>query len=137
MFPALSARRAWPAVRQESAVFAAPFAKYLAIDHATLSQLLRGKRALTARAIMRLGSRLGLDRATIDRYVAHEAYRGREAGLEAAASEVQQLVSDAANIVSDWYHHAILELTHLSTSRRIPAGSLGSWASPPMKSIWR
>jgi transcriptional regulator with XRE-family HTH domain len=36
-------------------------ANYLAIDHATISQMLRGKRPLTARAISRLGTRLGLD----------------------------------------------------------------------------
>ena len=89
------------------------FAKYLAIDHATLSQLLRGKRALTARAIMKLGTRLGLDRAAIEGYVTHEANWGREVSSEAALGEVQQLANDAANVISDWYHYAILELTRL------------------------
>jgi len=92
------------------------FAKYLAIDHATLSQLVRGKRALTARAIRKLrklGTRLGLDRATIDGYVAHEPRWGRAAAFDAALSEVQQLANDAASVISDWYHYAILELTRL------------------------
>jgi plasmid maintenance system antidote protein VapI len=36
------------------------FALHLGINHSTLSQLLRGKRPLTARAIEKLGQRLGL-----------------------------------------------------------------------------
>ena len=52
------------------------FAKYLAIDHATISQVV-GARPLTARTILRLGTRLGLERCAIDRYVAHEAFWGR------------------------------------------------------------
>jgi hypothetical protein len=39
------------------------FAKFLALDHATLSQLLRGKRRLTARTIVKLGTRLSLPRS--------------------------------------------------------------------------
>ena len=89
------------------------FAKYLAIDHATISQLLRGKRPLTARAILRLGTRLGLDRPAIDRYVAQEAYWRSGSTTEATLGEVQQLANDAANVIADWYHYAILELTRL------------------------
>jgi uncharacterized protein (TIGR02147 family) len=104
------------------------FAKYLAIDHATLSQLLRGKRALTARAIIRLGTRLGLDRATIDRYAAHAQSRGNDAGLESALSEIQLLANDAASVIAEWYHYAILELTrlqHFKTDSRWIAQVLG------------
>jgi uncharacterized protein (TIGR02147 family) len=89
------------------------FAKYLGIDHATISQLLRGKRPLTARAILRLGTRLGLDRAAIDRYVAQETYWRGQSTTEATLGEVQQLANDAASVVADWYHYAILELTRL------------------------
>ncbi len=89
------------------------FAKYLAVDHATISQLMRGKRALTARTILKLGTRLGLDRHAIDRYVAHEAFWGSGATSEATVTELQQLASDAATVISDWYHYAILELTRL------------------------
>ncbi len=89
------------------------FAKYLAIDHATISQLLRGKRPLTARAILRIGTRLGLDRAAIDRYVAQEAYWRSESTTETTLGEMQQLANDAASVIADWYHYAILELTRL------------------------
>jgi uncharacterized protein (TIGR02147 family) len=89
------------------------FAKYLGIDHATISQLLRGKRPLTSRTILKLGTRLGLDRAAIDGYVAHEAFWRNDSADESALSEIQQLANDAANVIADWYHYAILELTRL------------------------
>jgi uncharacterized protein (TIGR02147 family) len=89
------------------------FAKFLAVDHATLSQLLRGKRALTARSILKLGTRLGLDRPAIDRYATHQASLAEYAEDEAALHEVQQLASDTAAVIADWYHFAILELTRL------------------------
>jgi uncharacterized protein (TIGR02147 family) len=93
------------------------FAKYLGIDHATISQLLRGKRPLTPRTILKLGTRLGLDRAAIDGYVAHEAYWRNRAADEVAQGEIQQLANDAANVIADWYHYAILELTRLHNFR--------------------
>jgi plasmid maintenance system antidote protein VapI len=37
------------------------FARALEADHATLSQILRGRRALTRDTILQLGERLGLD----------------------------------------------------------------------------
>jgi hypothetical protein len=42
------------------------FARHLRVDHATLSQTMRGRRRLTPRAVGRLGARLGLSRAAID-----------------------------------------------------------------------
>src|SRR5947209_9956192 len=41
------------------------FARSLEIDHATLSQLLRGRRQVTRAAILRLGRRLGLEEADL------------------------------------------------------------------------
>jgi uncharacterized protein (TIGR02147 family) len=93
------------------------FAKYLGIDHATISQLLRGKRPLTPRMILKLGTRLGLDRSAIDGYVAHEAYWRSDSEEEVAQGEIQQLANDAANVIADWYHYAILELTRLHSFR--------------------
>jgi transcriptional regulator with XRE-family HTH domain len=41
------------------------FARFLRIDHSALSQILRGKRALTPNMIRRLAARLGLGQAEI------------------------------------------------------------------------
>jgi uncharacterized protein (TIGR02147 family) len=89
------------------------FAKYLGVDHASLSQLLRGKRALTGRTILKLGTRLGLDRHAVDGYVAREAIWARNSEDEPSLIEVRQLADDTSAVISDWYHYAILELTRL------------------------
>jgi uncharacterized protein (TIGR02147 family) len=89
------------------------FAKFLAIDHASLSQLLRGKRALTERTIVRLGIRLGLDREAALGYAAREAIWSGSCDDEPSLIEMQRLADDTSAVISLWYHYAILELTHL------------------------
>jgi uncharacterized protein (TIGR02147 family) len=94
------------------------FAKRLGVDHATLSQLLRGRRSMTAATIRRFGARLKLDEAAIGAWVAAERdARGGDAGGSKTLREVRQLTADAASLVSEWYHFAILELTHLDDFR--------------------
>jgi uncharacterized protein (TIGR02147 family) len=89
------------------------FAKYLTLDHATLSQLLRGRRRLTAKMIVKLGARLGLNKEKVESYCAHEANAGPSATPPANQREIQQLAHDTATLISKWYHYAILELTRL------------------------
>src|SRR3954468_2065908 len=66
------------------------FANFLGVDHATLSQILRGKRATTPATIKRLGVRIGLDAAELERYAAAErrppAARERRLAEDAAAA---------------------------------------------------
>ena len=45
------------------------FARYLALDHSTLSQLLRGRRRFTARTVERIGKRLALSPEVITQFV--------------------------------------------------------------------
>ncbi|MBI3406181.1 MAG: TIGR02147 family protein [Acidobacteria bacterium] len=91
------------------------FARQLGMDHSTLSQVLRRKRALTPEVIRKLGARLRLDRASVSSFVEHERQFG--AGPSSAQREVQQLTHDTVNLVSDWYHYAILELVRLKEFR--------------------
>jgi len=93
------------------------FAKSLAIDHATLSQLLRSKRRCTPDTIEKLGRRLGLHPKTLADYVAQEKHSGHLRESAAALGHVQQLAHDTANLISDWYHFAILELVRLPEFR--------------------
>lgn len=86
------------------------YARHLAIDHATLSQLLRGKRTLTARVIAELGQRLGLDAEAIARYQAVEA---AAAGDDTAGSELRLLAQQAAELIADPFHFALLELVRV------------------------
>lgn len=84
------------------------FANFLAIDHSTLSQLLRGRRAFTQATIQRLAARLGLD----------DAARAHCLPLPATPpSTAPQLTRETARLLADWHHHAILELTHLDAFR--------------------
>jgi uncharacterized protein (TIGR02147 family) len=89
------------------------FAKFLAVDHASLSQILRGKRALTARMILKLGTRLGLDQQAVDGYIAREATWGSNSDDQPGLVEMRQLADDTSAVISEWYHYAILELTRL------------------------
>jgi transcriptional regulator with XRE-family HTH domain len=90
------------------------FARQLGVDHATLSQLLRGRRALTAAAIDRLGTRLKLDEKRIEIYRVSARREGRR---YPSAGEARRLTQDAANVMADWCHFAILELVRLRSFR--------------------
>jgi uncharacterized protein len=79
------------------------FARALGTDHATLSQLLRGKRQMTAETVAQLGEKLGLSGEAIDAF-AHDA----RAAQGAASSPSVAL--DAARIVQDPLAHALLGL---------------------------
>lgn len=84
------------------------FALQLEIDHSTLSQILRGKRGLTRRMIERLGAKLELDAAEINSFAEHE-HASTEAGSR-TLRERRRAVMDAASLVSEPSHYAILEL---------------------------
>lgn len=90
------------------------FARYLGLDHATLSQLLRGRRPLTRSTIERLGARLRLDGAAI---AAHAASEERALASHGRIAEMQSLARDALRLISDWHHYAILELVRLGSFR--------------------
>jgi uncharacterized protein (TIGR02147 family) len=93
------------------------FAKGLGVDHATLSQLLRGRRTLTEAMIRRLARRLKLDDAAIQDHIA-AAQRAEGAPREPGSlREVRQLTADAASLMQQWQHFAILELTRLDSFR--------------------
>lgn len=91
------------------------FARQLAVDHSTLSQILRGVRPVTPHTVRSLGAPLGLSDAAIDDFIAHE--RLFAAARDAVTEEMQQLTRDAMHVVTDWRHYAILELTHLDDFR--------------------
>lgn len=79
------------------------FARALAIDHSSLSQILSGKRVLSKQATQSLCSKLS---------TTPEELRGF--GLierTGAEEEYFQLDVDSFSAISDWYHAAIMELT--------------------------
>lgn len=87
------------------------FAKFLEMDHSTLSQLLRGRRRLTERTVRRCGMRLGLDAESVAEFICAE--QCANPSDDAALGEVRRLASETASLVAEWQHYAILELTRL------------------------
>jgi len=86
------------------------FARALDVDHATLSQILRGKRALTRETILQLGQRLGLEAPRLEAFV-----RDAEAVRDGPPAYSPSL--DASAIVGDALHHQLLALTHAEEFR--------------------
>lgn len=86
------------------------FAKYLQIEPATLSQLLRGTRKTTPASIRKLGMRLGLDEASIGSWISRETARVEDSSR---LQRLEELTRETSAVVSEWHHYAILELTRL------------------------
>ena len=90
------------------------FANYLGVHHATLSQMLRGKRTITAEAIGKFGFKLGLAESEVAAWVERESSRSKG---DAVPQRLLELTRDTAEVVEDWRNFAILELTRLSDFR--------------------
>lgn len=87
------------------------YANWLGIDHATLSQLMRGKRSMTEAMLRRLGERIGLAPEEID------AYAARGEAATAGSAPVRALAEDAAQVFGHWHAFAIMELMRLRSFR--------------------
>lgn len=83
------------------------FARSLGTHPASLSHVMRGRRPLTGHAIRQMGARLGLSPDRIQDL--ERSNRDPEAKKDA----FQTLAQDLFEVVSDWYHDAILELTRV------------------------
>ncbi len=94
------------------------FAMDLGVDHASLSQWIRGRRTLTERTIRQIGPLLGLTDAQIASCVSHEALQ-RPTGPHADGDDgaARQIAADTAEVVAHDHHYAILELTRLAAFR--------------------
>jgi len=96
------------------------FARDLDISPSRLSDVLRGRYGLSRLSAEKIGQKLGFNKGEIVHFcdlVDSEharAQKNRVAArtrLESSVPAQQQLTMDAFQIVSDWYHFAILELT--------------------------
>lgn len=85
------------------------FARSLSVEPSALSQIINGKRPLTEKMKIRLGSALGLSMQELEKIPRD----GSEKRGKAIARSYQQITHDTFSVISDWYHYAILELTHM------------------------
>ena len=104
------------------------FARDMEINPPRLSEVLAGKKGLSRTAAIKIGTRLGFNK-TENQYFADlvDAQSARSLATRKIAqtklhharthAEARLLQLDAFQIVSDWYHFAILQLMQLSTFR--------------------
>lgn len=101
------------------------FARHLKIHPGTLSQILSGKRALSNDTVKKLGDALGLDPRALSRFTTQLKAESTQASIEIAY--------DTFNAIADYYHDAILELTHTKTFRGEIAWIAGRLRISPVK----
>ncbi len=80
------------------------FAKTLQVYHATLSALLAGRRPFSAQTVRKLSAKLGLDSQLTDKFLNEKS---------SEQEDYRILTLDIFLATSEWYHDAILELTHV------------------------
>lgn len=96
------------------------FAQSLQISHATLSHILASRRPLTKSIILKLGNQLGLSPTELNAYVeatpSVQKKKVAQAPVPTQAKGMdhyQEITIDTFLVISEWYHDAIAELTHL------------------------
>jgi len=125
--PSLLRERLRAAMRRNSRFSLRSFAKQLGIDHSTLSQVLRSKRTLSARALEAIGKRMGLSEEAIRTYA--QSLR-KKPNSKSAPQDIRSFHFDldTFQLLSVWYHSAILELIQVQgfkTDSRWIAKTLG------------
>jgi transcriptional regulator with XRE-family HTH domain len=84
------------------------FAEFLDIDHSTLSQVLRGVRAVPQRCLRKWARRIGLGKEEIELYVAAE--RGDDFETLARRVRHMQWMMEAAALMTNPAHWQLLQL---------------------------
>jgi uncharacterized protein (TIGR02147 family) len=93
------------------------FAKFLGAQPGFVSKILLGQRSVTLTTIKRFGLRLGLNPREIDSFetalidLKAQKKNGVASLSEGLAENYKNLAMDHFQIISDWYHFAILQLT--------------------------
>ncbi len=125
--PALLRERFQAATARNHRYSLRSFAKQLGIDHSTLSQVMRSKRKLSPRALAAIGKRIGLSDEAIQVY-AQILKRGTRSSRAPENIRSVSLDLDTFQLLSAWYHLAILELIQIKgfqTDSRWIAKTLG------------
>jgi uncharacterized protein (TIGR02147 family) len=125
--PLLLRERLRAAVRRNPRFSLRSFAKQLGIDHSTLSQVLRGRRRLSARALGAVGKRMGLSEEAIRAYAQNFRKKTDSKSLPENIRSFH-FDLDTFQLLSVWHHYAILELIQVQgfkTDSRWIANTLG------------
>jgi len=85
------------------------YARALDVSHSTLSQILRGRRALTAPMALRFAKSLKIPADQLKTLLPMGEW---SASNETTRHDYKQIAMDTFAVISDWYHIAIVELVN-------------------------
>ncbi len=113
------------------------FARALEVDFSTLAKIIKGHRKIGKKTILKLGTKLGLNPKEVQHFIDQaNSYKKGPSDSSLKEDQVlnnyQQLTLDSFQIISDWYHYAILELMRVDgfkTDQKWIAKVLGLTAS--------
>lgn len=111
------------------------FSRQLRMSPAQLSQIMSGKRPLTAKAAFRVAEILNLSPLETTSFIESTLQAGAMA--DAGPTEIKE---EEFQLVADWYHLAILSLSELRNHRADPrwiAGQLGITVSQASEALQR
>ncbi|MGZ3682630.1 MAG: helix-turn-helix domain-containing protein, partial [Bdellovibrionota bacterium] len=98
--------------RENPAYSLRAFAKSLGFSPAFVSKLLKGQRRFTEATINRVAQRLEIDPADFVRFrSAAQKKKPAGAAAESDGAAFRRIELDQFQLIADWYHFAILELT--------------------------
>ncbi len=94
------------------------FATSAGVNHALLSMVLNGKRKVTVNFILKTGTALGLSEVKLQKFIRiaqKQNARATEPSFEEQRrqQELSRLTLDQYQLISEWYHDAILELARI------------------------
>lgn len=90
------------------------YAKNLGISPAILSQILNGKKELTPKVLSTIAPKLNLDNDIYSSFLDKQVKVKKERNIKSVdKNEMRKLDMETFNVISDWYHYAILELFYL------------------------
>ncbi|MBK7959780.1 MAG: TIGR02147 family protein [Bdellovibrionales bacterium] len=92
------------------------FAKNLGMNHATLSSILAGRRPLTKKSVIKLCHQLSVSENETLNYIRSIEQTSQVPSVGPIKLH-KELTLDVFMTISDWYHDAILELTHIKSFR--------------------
>ena len=85
------------------------------MDVSTLAKILKGQRPIRKQAIRRYAAKLGLNPIQVHHFevASPRSNAKNKSNQDETPANYQQLSLDAFQVISDWYHYAILELMRL------------------------
>lgn len=99
------------------------FASLLKIDSSSLSKILSGTRKISPRILTSFIEKLGTDLEKREALLRFATQKSKKKHLSETVfdAEYRQMTIDAFEVISEWYHYAILELTYVENFKSTPS----------------